>query len=82
MSWMVLPVIGAEGGAQAADDARLLAVGDGVVADDVVADVFLVPAVLQGAVDGLDVAFGGIGRGVVPLVAVFAQRDARAHASG
>ena len=38
---------GAERGAQAADDARLLAVGDGVVADDVVADGLLVPAVRQ-----------------------------------
>ena len=31
---------GAEDSAQAANDARLLAMGDGVVADDVVADVF------------------------------------------
>ena len=44
---------GAERGAQAADDARLLAMGDRVVADDVVADGLLVPAVLQGALDGL-----------------------------
>ena len=48
----------AEGGAQAADDARLFAVGDGVVADDVVADGFLVPAVCEGALDRLDVALG------------------------
>ena len=40
----------AECGAQAADDARLLAVRDGVVAHDVVADGFLVPAVLQARV--------------------------------
>ena len=40
--------------------------------------VVLVPAVLQGALDGLHIALGGIGGGVVPLVAVFAQRDARA----
>ena len=69
---------GAEAAAQAADDARLFAVGDGVVADDVVADGLLVPAVCKRALDGLDVALGGIGRRVVPLVAVLAQRDARA----
>ena len=38
----------AERRAQAADDARLLAMRDGVVADDVVADGLLVPAVLAG----------------------------------
>ena len=68
----------AEDGAQAADDAGLLAMRDRVVADNVVADGILVPAVLQGALDGLHVAFGRIGRGVVVLVAVFAQGDARA----
>ena len=31
----------------------------------------------KAALDGLDVALGGIGRRVVPLVAVFSQRDAR-----
>ena len=41
MSWMVLPVTVLNAAAQAADDAGLLAVGDGVVADDVVADVLL-----------------------------------------
>ena len=70
---------GAERGTQAADDARLLAVGDVVVADDVMADGLLVPAVLQGPVDGLDVALGAIRRRVVPLVAVFAERDARTN---
>ena len=40
----------AEDRAQAADDARLLAVGDVVVPHDVVADVLLGPAVLQGPV--------------------------------
>ena len=77
---MVLPVTDAEDGPQAADDARLFAVRDGVVADDVVADGLLVPGDCVGVspLDGLDVALGGIGRGVVPLVAVFAQGDAGA----
>ena len=48
MSWMVLPVTVLNDGAQAADDARLFAVRDGVVADDVVADGLLVPAVRAG----------------------------------
>ena len=69
---------GAEGGAETADDAGLFAMRNVVVADEVAADGLLVPAVGQGALDGLDVALGGIGRSVVPLVAVFAQRDARA----
>jgi hypothetical protein len=69
---------GAERGAEAADDARLLAVRDGVVADDMVADVLLGSSRSQGALDGLDVALGGVGRGVVILVAVFAQGDAGA----
>ena len=69
---------GAEHGAHAADDARLLAVRNVVVAHDVVADVLLRPAVFQGALDRLDVAFGRVLRGVVPLVAVLAERDADA----
>ena len=71
---------GAEGGAEAADDAGLLAVRDGVVADDVVADVLPGPGdrMRMGALDGLDVALGGVGRGVVVLVAVFAEGDAGA----
>ena len=68
----------AEDRAQAADDARLLAMRDMVVAHDVVADVVLGPAVFQGPLDGLDVAFGRVLRGVVPLVAVLAERDADA----
>ncbi len=68
----------AEDRAQAADDARLLAMRDVVVAHDVVADVVLGPAVFQGPLDGLDVAFGRVLRGVVPLVAVLSQRDADA----
>ena len=65
----------AERSAEAAADSGLLAVGDGVVADDVVTDSVLVPAVLEGALNGLDVAFGGIGGLVVPLVAVLTQRE-------
>ena len=45
---------------------------------DVMTDVVLGPAVFQGPFDGLDVAFGRIRRGVVPLVAVLAERDADA----
>ena len=50
----------AERGTQASDDACLFAVGNRVAADNVVADGFLVPAVLEGALDGLDVALGGV----------------------
>ncbi len=78
MSWMSLPVIVLKHRPQAADDARLLAVRDGVVAHDVVADVLPGPAVCQRALDRLDVALGGVRRGVVPLVAVLAERDAGA----
>ena len=53
---------GAERSAQAADDARLFAMRDGVVANEVVADVFTGPAVGESTVDGFDVALGGIGR--------------------
>jgi hypothetical protein len=58
----------AERGAQAADDARLFTMGDGVVADDVVTDGVACPrnGVGMGAFDGLDVTLGGIGRRVVP----------------
>ena len=54
---------GAERASQAADDAGLFAVRDRVVADDVVADVFPGPGDRMGlgALDGLDVAFGGVG---------------------
>ena len=45
---MVLPVTVLKR-RQAADDARLLAVCNGVVAYDVMADGLLVPAVLEGA---------------------------------
>jgi len=70
----------AERGAEAADDAGLFAVRNGVVADDVVADVFLGPGdrVGMGPLDGLDVAFGRIGRSIVKLVAVFPERNAGA----
>ncbi len=36
-----------------------------------------VPAVRECALDGLHIALGGVGRGVVPLVAVFPQCDPR-----
>ena len=77
MSWIVLPEISEKHCPQAADDARLLAVRDRIVADDVAADLLLGPAAFQPAVDRADVAFGRLGL-VVPLVAVLAQRDARA----
>src|ERR1035437_6069763 len=66
---------GAERGAEAADDARLLAVRNGVVADAVVANVLSGPGdrIRMGALDGLYVALCGVGRGVVILVAVFAE---------
>src|ERR1019366_7192885 len=41
------------------------------------ANVFLRPAVLCGAVNGLDITFGGVCRFVVPGVAVFPKRDSR-----
>src|SRR3990172_2337157 len=66
---------GAEGRPQTADDSRLLAMGDVIVPHDVMADVFPGPAVLQGALDRFDVALGGVLRGVVPLVAIFAEGD-------
>ena len=68
----------AERGAQAADDARLFAMRDGVVPDDVMADVLPGPAGRHGAFDGFDIALGGIGRRVIPRVAMLAQGDARA----
>ena len=68
----------AENGAQAPHDARLFAVRNVVVADNVMADRILIPTVLERALDGLDVALGRVGRRVVPPVAVFPQRDAGA----
>jgi hypothetical protein len=41
------------------------------------ANVFLRPAVLCGAVNGLDITFGGVRRFVVPGVAIFPKRDSR-----
>jgi hypothetical protein len=72
---------GAERRAEAADDAGLFAVRDRVVADHVVADVLAGPGdgMGMGAFDGFDVALGGVGRGVVVGIAVFAERDAGAN---
>ena len=69
---------GAEHGTHAADDSRLLAVRNVVVANDVVADVLLRPAVFQGALNRFDVAPGSVLRRIVKLVTVLAERDARA----
>jgi len=66
---------GAENRPQTADDTRLLAMRDMVVPHYMVTDVFLRPAVFQGALDGFDVALGSILRRVVPFIAVFAERD-------
>lgn len=54
---------GAEGRAQAANDARLFAVRDGVVADNMVADIFPRPrdGKSTGTFDGFDVALGSVG---------------------
>src|ERR1017187_8915045 len=41
------------------------------------ANVFLRPAFFRGAVNGLDITFGGVCRFVVPGVAVFPKRDSR-----
>src|SRR4029453_9607626 len=46
--------------------------------DDVAANLFFRPAIGQGALDGLHVAFGSVGRFVIKLVAVFSQGDAGA----
>lgn len=70
---------GTERGAQAADDARLLAIGDGVVANDVVANGFFVPAVLEGSLDSFNVTFSGIGRFVILFVTVFPESDSRTY---
>src|SRR5579859_7369213 len=69
---------GAKGGAQAADDPGLFAMRNLVVAHEVMADGFPVPAVLERAMDRLDIAFGAVGRGVIPPVPVLAQCDPRA----
>ena len=69
---------GAERTPHTAHDAGLFAMGDVVVADDMVADGFLIPGLLEGAFDGLDVPLSRIGRLVVPLVTVLAQGDAGA----
>ena len=70
---------GAERTSHAAHDAGLFAMVDVVVADDVAADGGAVPAVFQGPPNALGVCVGGAGRvGIVELVAVLAQRHARA----
>ena len=64
-----------EDGAQTSDKTSLFAMRDDVVTDNVVANVFLRPAVFQGAFDGLDIALGGVLRRIVPLVTVLSERD-------
>ena len=68
----------AEGRAHAAHNAGLLAVVHGIVAHHMVADPLLRPPLLQRLLNRLYIALGGVGRGVVPLIADLAQRDARA----
>jgi len=60
---------GAEGGAETADDAGLLALVDVVVADKVMPDRVSVPAILEGAIDRAEVSFHRLL--VVVHVAVF-----------
>ena len=62
MSWMTLPVTVLNAQPHAADDAGLLAMMNVVVADEVAADGFLVPAVLQRAADAFGVGVGGAGQ--------------------
>ena len=65
----------AECGSQTSAHSGLLTVENSVVPYDVVADGFFVPAVLEGTLNGFDIAFSGIGRFIIPLVAVFPERD-------
>lgn len=63
---------------KAANDARLFAVGDVVVSHQMMTNFFLGPSCCVSAFNGFHVAFGGIGGGVVELVAVFTERNSGA----
>ena len=65
----------AEDRPETADDARLSTMGNGVVAHDMTADALAIPSALQCALNGFDITAGGIGRGVVKLITIFAEGD-------
>src|SRR5215470_21328 len=62
--------------AQAADDAGLFTVRDGIVANTMVPDRLTVPAVFERTVNRLDITFGSVRRRIVPLVAILSKGDA------
>jgi hypothetical protein len=66
----------AENWTQAANDSRLLAVGNCVSLNQVGTNGFLGPSDLRSPLNGLYITFGGVLRGVIKLIAVFPQRDA------
>ena len=66
----------AKGATQTSHDASLLAMGDRIVADKVMADVRFVPSVQQRAFDSFDIALSRVGRGVIECITVLSQRNA------
>ncbi|OPZ98342.1 MAG: hypothetical protein BWY71_01297 [Planctomycetes bacterium ADurb.Bin412] len=69
---------GAEDRPHASHQAGLFAVGNVIVADDMMADVVLRPAPFQSPLNRFDIALRRVRRGIVELVPMLAERDAGA----